>query len=512
MKPQFLTIQKFVKLLDEFHLSEFKNYLIEVKAVTPLRLIEAITPSLTEPQDPDTLCMAVYGKKDSQTKKSFNQLASHTMRLSWYLSKNYPSYLFQNVSRLERYINQGRLSEANMIADCILDIAERIGDYQSRIACHKFLAQQAQMYKSQNESVRHYEKIKYLLEVEVLISELYLYAKRNFKISVKDDSVLHSFDTHLAYFEQYRDHPEPSVRLLSKFQIFFLIKYYRPTEYLTAKFQKEIEEFDEEIQKSQVLVLHFMEDIYSKFLYYKLNLSTIDLSSKEANAEYQKLLSHNTHLKYWQNYVNIPELYAIAIKSTYYLSKYHRINHRSDFLQIIPEDVRKDIAQLIERCEELVKLDIWEPDHVNDLVHFKLTWSALLLLGERNDIEKGVDNLEKLMTTYQQITFSESMDSIFICLILGYFALNDYKMCVETFKRYVKLSKGRVVNIENDIEIHTYYYTAQWLNTERKQYLNKLSENYNRASLENSKEVIQQTILELINYFNIPVSLVEDRK
>jgi hypothetical protein len=251
-----------------------------------------------------------------------------------------------------------------------------------------------------------------------------------------------------------------------------------------------------------------MEDIYSKFLFYKLNLSTTDLSSKEGKAEYQKLLIHNKSLLFWQNYVNIPELYAIAIKSTYYLSRYHSINHRTDFLQVMPSEDRQDIARLIARCEELVKLDIWEPDHVNDLVHFKLTWSAMLLLGERSDIQKGVDNLEKLMTTYQQITFSESMDSIFICLMLGYFALDDYKMCVETFKRYVKLSKGRVVNTENDLEIHTYYYVAQWLLSERKQYLNKLSENFHQAGLHNSKKVIQQTILELVNYFDIPVSLV----
>jgi hypothetical protein len=152
-------------------------------------------------------------------------------------------------------------------------------------------------------------------------------------------------------------------------------------------------------------------------------------------------------------------------------------------------------------------LDIWEPDHVNVLVHFKLTWSALLLLGEKEEIKKGVDDLEKLMTTYQQITFSESVDSIFICLMVGYFALGKYKMCVESFKRYVKLSKGRVVNSENDLEIHTYYYVSQWLISERKQYLNKLSENYLKAEQHTSKTVIRQTILELVSYFNVPVSL-----
>ncbi|MEZ5173241.1 MAG: hypothetical protein R2850_06980 [Bacteroidia bacterium] len=507
MKPQFLTIQKFIKLLSPFHLEEFKKHLQEVKAATPLKLIEAVTESLTAALSPDDLCMVVYGKNDEQTRKSFNQLASHTLRLSSFLSRNYPNYLIHNISRIEELINDGDREKANILADCLLDMAERIGDYHSQILCLKFLAQQAQMYKSHSESLRLFGKIQQLLEVEVRINELYTYSRKNLNISVKDDSVLKSFDKHQAYFKSFHNHENITLSLLSRYFNFFLTYYYRPTEFLTEKLQKELRTFDEDLQKNQLIVFPFMEDIFSKFLFFKLNLSTTDLSSKEGKAEYQKLLTHNKFLKFWQNYVNIPELYAIAIKSTYYLSRYHSINHRSDFLQIMPAEDRQDIVKLIARCEQLVKLDIWEPDHVNDLIHFKLTWSALLLLGEKDEIKKGVDNLEKLMTTYQQITFSESMDSIFICLMLGYFALGNYKMCVETFKRYVKLSKGRVVNTENDLEIHTYYYVAQWLSTERKQYLNKLRENYLSAEQHNSKVIIQQTILEMISYFDIPVSL-----
>ena len=507
MKPQFLTIQKLVKLLDDWHLTEFKAYLTEVKANIPLRLIESISDSLSNPQSPDELCLAVYGRNDHQTRKSFNQLASHTVRLSAFLSKNYPNYLLHNVSRIEKLINLGKLEDANMLSDCLLDIAERIGDFNTRILTHKFLAQQANLYKAQSETIRHYTKINELIANEQIVNHLYLYSRQHFNVSIKDDSVLKSLDKHFEFFKNYHSHPEPIISLLSRYFTFFVMYYYRPTEYLLEQTQQDISLFDEDIQKNNLITLPFMEDIYSKFLFYKLNLSTTDLSSKDGKAEYQKLLQNNKFLKFWQNYVNMPELYAITIKSTFYLTRYHSINHRSDFLEVLPTEDRLDIARLTARCEELVQLDIWEPDHVNDLIHFKLTWSALLLLGEREDIKRGVDNLEKLMTTYQQITFSESMDSIFICLMLGYFALNNYKMCVETFKRYVKLSKGRVVNAENDLEIHSYYYAAQWLSTGRKQYINKINENYQRAGLHNSHQVIQRTILELVSYFNIPASL-----
>ncbi len=506
-RPQFLTIQKLIKLLDPFHRSEFANYLTEIKANIPLRLVESIDDSLVESLTSDELCSKVYGSHDVQTRKSFNQLASHTFRLSAYLSRNYPNYLVHNISRIERLINEGNLHEANILADILLDVAERIYDYSTQIQTLKFLAQQSQMYKSHSETVRIYTRIQEILQYESTINDLYLYIRKNFNISVKDDSVLQSIDKHFDYLRKFHEHSEPSIRILSKYSRFFLLYYYRPTEYLTERTQREIADFDEELNKNQTIVMPFMEDIYSKFLFYKLNLSTTDLSSKEGKAEYQKMLLHNRFLKFWENYVNIPELYAITIKSTYYLSRYHSINHRVDFRNVIPVDDRQDITRLAMRCEELIRKDIWEPDHVNDLIHFRLTWSALLLLGDHSDIERGVDNLEKLMTTYQQITFSESMDSIFICLMLGYFALDDFKMCVETYKRYIKLSKGRVVNSENDLEIHTYYYVSQWLSSQRKQYLKKIQENYQRAGQHNSRQVIQQTILELVSYFNIPISL-----
>jgi hypothetical protein len=504
-RPSFLTIQKVVKLMSPFHKAEFCAHLQEVRASIPLRLIEAIDANLLESTSADALCQQVYGKADVQTRKSFNQLASHTFRLTAYLSRNYPSYLVHNIGRIEALIAEGRSLEANILAEILLDIAEKIEDFHSQVAVLRFYSQQALLQQSHAEVLRYTQRIDEVLEQDLRVNRVYLYLRSHFNISVKDDSVLNSLDQHFRHFEQFSNDPCVKVRLVARFAYFYLMYYYRPTEYLTDKVQQEVQSYDEDLNRHGVVVLPFMEDIFSKIQFYKLNLSTTDLSSKEGKAEYQKLLTHNKHLKFWQNYVNIPELYGITIKSTYYLSRYHSINHRSDFRQIIPAEDRMDISRLAARCEELIAKDIWEPDHVNDLIHFRLAWSALLLLGEREDIQRGVDNLEKLMTMYQQITFSESMDSIFVCLMVGYFALDDYRACVDTFKRYVKLAKGRIVNTENDLEIHSYYYVAQWLSSKRQQYLRKMEENYRQAGQHNSRKVIQQTLLELAHYFNIPV-------
>ncbi|HET6990931.1 MAG TPA: hypothetical protein VFJ43_06380, partial [Bacteroidia bacterium] len=107
-----LSIQKVVVLLDEFHLREFRKYLEESKAELPLKLVDAAKKIGWEEKDSDDLCKAIYKKAGTQEKKKFFQLAHHTFKLTGYLSRNYPSYLLHNLSRIEHFVNQGKLKDA----------------------------------------------------------------------------------------------------------------------------------------------------------------------------------------------------------------------------------------------------------------------------------------------------------------------------------------------------------------------------------------------------------------
>jgi len=109
-----LSIQKVVVLLDEFHLKEFRKYLEESKAELPLKLVDAakkLIPRIREEdeKDSDDLCKIIYKKAGVQEKKKFFQLAHHTFKLTGYLSRNYPSYLLHNISKIEHFVNQGKL-------------------------------------------------------------------------------------------------------------------------------------------------------------------------------------------------------------------------------------------------------------------------------------------------------------------------------------------------------------------------------------------------------------------
>jgi hypothetical protein len=174
------------------------------------------------------------------------------------LSRNYPSYLLHNVNKIEELINQAKVREANILAEILLDIAEKIEDLTTQTLVLRFLSQQAHIQKSQAEVVRYSNRITEVLECEMKLHQIYVYLRRNFNISVKDDSVLKSLDTHFAYFAFFHEAECNKIRILSKFSSLYLLYYYRPTEYLTEKVQQDIQDLDEELNKYSVVILPFM--------------------------------------------------------------------------------------------------------------------------------------------------------------------------------------------------------------------------------------------------------------
>ena len=95
-----LSIQRVILLLDDFHFEEFKLHLKKSNAELPLKLITQIRKDNWEQKESDDLCKNVYGAKDEKSKKKFFQLVHYTFRLTSYLSRNHPSYLTSNISKI----------------------------------------------------------------------------------------------------------------------------------------------------------------------------------------------------------------------------------------------------------------------------------------------------------------------------------------------------------------------------------------------------------------------------
>jgi hypothetical protein len=200
----------------------------------------------------------------------------------------------------------------------------------------------------------------------------------------------------------------------------------------------------------------------------------------------------------------MPQIFAIAVQATRFVSTYHYLVHRPDYLNLLPQAEMKIMKQLSDKCAELLELDIWKSSYKNDLVSVQMLYGALLVLKGGEKTKKGVEVLESLLTSYQQLNLSGSTDSVFLTLMIGYFALKKYDKCADTFKRYQKVIKDKPVYDGNDISIHTYYYLSRWLDSQSNQYVTKMEANYQRAKATAGP---QKAIEELVSYFKMPVTL-----
>jgi hypothetical protein len=504
---QVLTIEKLVKLLSEEHLAEFKAYLAKANAQLPLKLINSITTDINVFQGNEELCKLIYGKADKQTRQSFNQLASYTLKLTSYLARNYPTYISISVFKPELMVSHGRISEAVKLMELLLDIGEKIEDFKATARALTFLSQYSYMSNAHGEGLRLQKRLNEILNYEILLNELTLYFKSNININVRENDLGSDLQKHLDYFGKYINHTCFSISAHARYFTFYINYYYNAQLFYTPEKLHDLAIFEDDLNKYGYVVMPYFTDMQSKITLFKLNHPDIDLNSRDSKKEIDKLLRLNEYFQYWKYFGNQPELYAINIKATYYLANFHQMLHLPGAEQNIPEEVRADVEIWRSKANEIHNNTEWKRNNILDLIHLRLNLSALMLLGDNAQRGEGIDLIEETLISYQQISFSESIDSYFTCLMIGYFSKKEYEKCVNTYKRYIKLTQGRKINEDNDICIHAYYYGAQWMLTGRKQYVEKMSGIYKSTLVSEFFKHPRSTITAIVDSCQIPATL-----
>lgn len=507
MIPDFslLNIQKLIFLLDEKHFDIFSEYLSSINAKLPYKLADTIRKKLPLFHTHEELCKEVYGSYEKAQRQSFNQLASYTFKLSGYLAINHPFYLTHNYNLLLNFINNSRIDKGNFLAENLLDIAERVEDYQTLVFCLKFLSQQAYLYKDITLGVKLSTRLNEVIDAEKLFVDILFDLRNNLNVAIAG---VHENPNLYHYQERFRllfNHQFISIRMLAKYGCIYTTYYFEPENLDTVEAKELIEDLERDLENYSYVILPYMFDLRSNVKFLKLNSAMIDLNTKEGKKELNEMISHSDTVKYWKNYLNIPQILGLTIKATHYLSSYHYYVHRPDYYKILPDSDLQELRSLVKVCEELLKKKEFEEHYKNDLINLKLIYGSLLILSGDKGIKSGAQELESMLIAYQQINLSGTVDSIFICLMVSYFAQKKYDKCAETYKRYLKIIKGKPVYQDNDIGIHTYYYLAQWLSTERNQYLSKLKTNYERTLEDYIYAEPKKAMEELFKYFNIPI-------
>ena len=502
-----LTIQKFIYLLDDFHYQQFTTYLEDVKAHLPLKLSQIIRKKLPAFDTHEGLCKKVYGSYEKNERLNFNQLASYTFKLSSDLAINYPSYLTPKYSLLQRLINEGEIEHANFLAKLMLDIAEKIEDFTTRIYILKFLIQQAFLMKENAVGVKYTHALDEAYEWEKIGAEIMSALRLHLNISLNPSVTSETLEHYKKLFMSYHDHASSSVRLLGKYAYILTIYYHDSEKFKEPSTFKLIADLDKDIDNNPHIVFPFAFDLKSNFNFYKLNSAMVDLNSKEGRKDFEELRKHYSSVKFWNSYLNIPEMFAMALKTSIYLNTYHHLVHRSDYYKLVPPEEMKEINALALKCKEMLSNKGLEKYYKNDLINLELVYSGLLILSGGNGIKKGAEELESVLISYQQINLAGTADSIFLFLMIAYFSMRSYDKCAATYKRFIRVTKGKPVYEDNVLEIHACYYLSQWLLNKNKQYLLKLKSTYEKAVQINPESVQVKAIQEYVSYFGLPLDL-----
>ena len=288
-----LNIQKFIFLLDDFHFSEFEKYLQSINATLPRKLALAIRTHLPAFHQPNELYKIVYGTKEVDVRAKFNQMASHTFRLSRYLALNYPGYLLHNQTRLEKLANGGLYNESLALAEMMYDIAERTDNFDS--LCHAILFLKGAAYI--NDNMGAYKK--YLSELESVTQTKALY----YKLYAAADGIILELEKSVSpeqlneqrrFFSAYHNHPSAAIRIVSLYGYLVHVFYHDPAIFSNPADSPKLDELEKELRNNSQVVLPYMVDPVGEVSFMKFTAQIHKLSSTEI---LKGLEEHTEHFK-----------------------------------------------------------------------------------------------------------------------------------------------------------------------------------------------------------------------
>jgi len=497
-----LSIQKVVALLGDDHLREFRDYLKKNGAELPLKLVNAVQAHGWTEADSDELCKVIYGKAGAQEKRKFFQLAHHTFKLTGFLSRNYPSYLQHNVGKIEVLVNAGNLKEANVLADVLIDIAEKIEDFSTSRPVLQFLAQQSNVREKKTESVRYLESNSRVIDSERAMNDIQLYLRSHLHFKDKTSGDDYTTEKHLSYFKAFQQHTSFSVRIMSRYAWCYTMDFLNDERFYSQDMLDELNNISDELEKSPYVIFSFTDDIELNVDYLKLKLLISWLEKDELQKVAANILKKRETPKFWRNYLNSAQIAFISIQTSLLASNYG-FCYRKGWYETLAPELKEEIASYKKSCEEILASPTWEEENLHvRFINVSNIYCCLLLMNSYEDVKRVPPLIEGLLFNYQQVAFHRMYDQIFATLIMAYFILEDYQKVQECYKRYEKLTANSTKNMENDMTIKAYYYAAQWINSGRKQYQDKMNGLLEKAEGVKNLENVRNLVVDMKEYFS----------
>lgn len=472
--PELLTVQKLVYLLSDSYFKELSSHLETIKAALPLKMITSIKAKLPGFHTPDELCKAVYGSSDEAERKKFNQLSSHTLRLTEFLAINFPRYLHPNILTIQDLIYEGNWEHALLRAEMLLSIADKIDDFKCQVLCCKLLAERSFSERDISAGFRYDARILAAIENEKELASIQSKTRQALNVERRIDP--ETIADIKSFLKLYHNHEKASIRILSQFGYLRVIFLHELRAFESMEGPPMIDSLNKELTNHPHVILPFLTDIQGHLLFMQLNSGLHAIDSKERKTLFQELKEHYRYRKVKSGTLSPGQLHLMAVQGTHFLSLYHHLVNRKNYRDLMPVKQREELDELLTALQGYLDLppEARLPDYQKRSLW--MLFGAMLIISGGKDIKRGISELEALLTAYQQVNLAASTDSIFLALIIGYFSTEDYEGCSNTFKRFTKIKNSKTVYEGNNLKIHAYYYLSQYLSSNRTQYVVKMRE------------------------------------
>lgn len=502
-----LLIEKIISVIkpQEECLESFRLFLSENNFSLSLKLVDVILGNAGG--SPKEYCSLIYGDDDEKTMKKFLQLAHQTLKHTSFIARTHPFYLSNSLQELQVMVRNQDYSKVQAHAEMIIDVASKIEDYQTEICVLKFLSQKEFILENRKTSLGHHERIDQLMKWESIYNSIYIYLRKNLSTKDKESFTSSEVKDHLAFFEQYEDHESISIQVLSRHGKLYSLSFLNHQSFFTPELYAETIALSKYCAKHSYILMPFADDILINIDYHILKQLHYKGEGKEVLKSAVNITKKWSEQRFWKGLSNFAEVVSMSVQASYYLTKYLD-GYKLEKDRSLPNDVRTQIQLLRTVAEESLERDTWKnEEYIARYINFVNIYCMFLVLGNEDDFKKVTKEIESILFQYQQASFQRLYDSLFVTLIISYFQLKDYDMVNQTFKRYEKLTSDHPKMPENDLTIKAFYYTSQWIFTERNQYILKLEEVIATVRKDNKLNDTLKIILDLASYFNVPIKV-----
>ncbi|PKP47506.1 MAG: hypothetical protein CVT95_05570 [Bacteroidetes bacterium HGW-Bacteroidetes-12] len=455
-------IQKIASCCSTQQLDLFEAYLAAKNQLLSKKLIHHL--KTTPYQNIDFYCKAVYENASKETLKKFNQLNHHTLNYFSFISQHFPSFLTQNISKIEWIIYHDKQDEAIEKLKLLVEVAKKFEDYGLLI--HLFeITQQNKLLSTTIGKQLNLESNK---EHLTLFSELRILLQKQDELTsttlIEEQKVLNPKD--LDFFKNHFNSSSLSIQIIARQSYLNLLSNYNHKSFYDKNILELIEYTKKLAEKHAYLIIAQHREKLMSLDYMLVKHTRLTLGEKEINKTCSSIINKWQKFYHANNQLDSGLMLALSIKGSFFITDY--------YCKPLNDKLQQEVKEIISLFEELSnKLD-WEKVNYLKYINFYNVYAMFLILD--NQEKTSIKLIEKVLHEYQQKTFKKMYDGLFVVLLMAHFQDKSFDEVVENYSRYKKLTKNFVSMEENDLVIKAIYYIAQLKIAPKNQYENKLNQ------------------------------------